>query len=326
MDVGKQQMLPTCRLLIPEHCASWITLTPKITFNPGHSLKASPAFALAPCRHVPDTHSHETSSPSRLHLGDGRPTQEFQLRAMAFTYGTNRKGAALIRARKLNSETSSYNTHDIPRLLEAGRRFFLSLDFWSTSSVGRSWKAKCLLISPKISWCRFRYCLSLSPRWIGNKQIFKSYQYFRHVVVRHSWVQSRKHYEHGTLLHLHFYHFLDWKAVLMWTKLAIWFLTFCYRNKPRHLWHKPFVVTRITCWYTWTHGHMVNNGMVYGCIWYNIGTIDVEMRLSYHLRHYAGVEFRWPKEEPLFSKCQRGEGSIGIISGCEPCRSSTKMV
>ena len=45
--------------------------------------------------------------------------------------------------------------------------------------------------------------------------------------------------------------------------------------------------------------------MVYGCIWYNIGTIDVEMRLSYHLRdHYVGVEFRWAQRSAAkVSKC-----------------------
>ena len=40
---------------------------------------------------------------------------------------------------------------------------------------------------------------------------------------------------------------------------------------------------------------MVNNGMEYGCI-------DVEMRLSYHLRHYVGVEFRWPSAGAAFLK------------------------
>ena len=43
------------------------------------------------------------------------------------------------------------------------------------------------------------------------------------------------------------------------------------------------------------HGHMVNNGMEYGCI-------DVEMRLYYHLRHYVGVEFRWPSAGAAFLK------------------------
>lgn len=61
--------------------------------------------------------------------------------------------------------------------------------------------------------CRFRYCLSLSPRWIGNKQILNHISTFA-MWLSHSWVQSRKHYEHGTLLHLHFYHFLEWKATL----------------------------------------------------------------------------------------------------------------
>ena len=243
MDVGKATEVAYLWILNSRALCIMNHLDTKITFNPGHSLKASPAFALAPCDMCP-TRTPTRLSPSRLHLGDGRPTQEFQLRAHVFTYGTKRKGVVLIRARKLK----------VKQVVQHPRRHLFG-----------SWKAKCLLIiTEDFLNAAFRYCLSLSPRWIGNKQILN------HISTFAMWffailgcnlgnITSMEHCY--TILHLHFYHFLDWKATLrdqssclsgfgvvngiqslaLHTARA----SSCERSLPSDslLWHKPYTST-----------------------------------------------------------------------------------
>ena len=91
----------------------------------------------------------------------------------------------------------------------------------------------------------------------------------------------------------------------MSTKLAIWFLTFRYRNKP------------LTC----DTNHSLSPGqlkihMVYGKSWYcigdNIGTIDVEMRLSYHLR-LMWVLNSGGTQAPLFKASEVREASEAFL-------------
>lgn len=211
------------------------------------------SFRTSTMWHVPDTHSHETvtfTTSSRWRTSYAG----ISIKGPCVHLWYETKGSGPHQSKEAKSETSSTTP--------------------TTSSV---WKLKGQMpvdYHRRFPECRLSVLPFAIPKVDWKQTNFKSYQYFCHVVFRHSWVQSRKHYEHGTLLHhvtpsllslfgleSHFERsklvsFRVWggqrypefspahcKGVLMWTQLAIWFLTFCYRNKPRHLWHKPYTST-----------------------------------------------------------------------------------
>lgn len=96
----RQQKLPTCRLLIPGNFVHHESPWHKNYVLSRRQPESITSFRTSTMWHVPDTHSHETSSPSRLHLGDGPSYAGIQLRAIR-SLMVRSKGSHPHRARKL---------------------------------------------------------------------------------------------------------------------------------------------------------------------------------------------------------------------------------
>ena len=136
--------------------------------------------------------------------------------------------------------------------------------------------------------------------------------------------------------HLHFYHFLDWKATLREVNgiqsLALHTAraSSCERSLPSDSLHFAIETNHVTC----DTNHSLSPGKpvdthepwTYGKQWYGIWMYWCRNAFILPPTSLCGCWIPVALGRRRFSQSVRGEGSIGSISGCEPCRSSTKMV